>query len=516
MDLPKVATDGWRLPKKGPMSDRIPDSAYAKVGLPVVSTKTSSGDDTERVGTVIDMTEWVLPKNESKKMRVNVVGKKLSKRAKATDASSEGEPMLYGGMPTRRAILPEDLKHELRRLAGLERSAHIEFATGKPYRRMPDERIPIELIGEGSNAALIRDAKKSIRVRLQGMSAGTPTEADLVKALDRNFSATVVQTALRDLLAVKQVVSSGGKLSWSGTKGKFGPYQDLIIKSLKAVGGSVSTTKLDDFATKKWGFKEYDKAMRALQDRKIVTRTTIAPEAGKYVLNLPDAGVAESAFRLPEEQQLLAGLTTRNPLPKPGGFVQSTPRSAGILDPVTESEGEAYVQKILQESNWFFRDFNGLSLGVVSPLGEAPAGRQGPWRGSHADEPDEEPGDDEEPEDEEPPKQQRKRQGFGAQAAKSEPEDDEEPEDDDEETESVDEAEGGGPSHGAQALRHMGGAIQNLGHRISGGGQSLGNVHQRLRNLATKHADKVKAAKQAQAKSKPAMPGAAKPVATAK
>jgi len=152
---------------------------------------------------------------------------------------------------------------------------------------------------------------------------------------------------------------------------------------------------------------------------------------------------------LPSEQAALAGLTERAPLPHPMHDTRplSTPRAHGVLDDGKDS-GEAYVEQVLAESRWFFRDFGDLAIGE-RPFGEAPGGRAGPWRGSE-DEPAEtpvvrhgkvkgavgdEPEDDDEDEKKQPPPAKGKPKAPPEEEEpEEEPEGDEEDEDEEEET----------------------------------------------------------------------------------
>jgi hypothetical protein len=87
--------------------------------------------------------------------------------------------------------------------------------------------------------------------------------------------------------------------------------------------------------------------------------------------------------RLPEDIQRLAGIQESSGLPFGAGDATAPRRGLGhgILDGGTEP-GKDYVDRVLDESQWFFKDFGDLSLGAFDPLGEAPGGRAAPWRGS--------------------------------------------------------------------------------------------------------------------------------------
>jgi len=197
--------------------------------------------------------------------------------------------------------------------------------------------------------------------------------------------------------------------------------------------------------------------------------------------------------RLPEDQQALAGLSERAPLPHPMGDTRpvGAGRAHGLLDDGMD-DGEAFVEQVLQESRWFFRDFGDLALGAKTrPFDEAPGGRAGPWRGSE-DEPAETPivrkgkvkgavGD--EPEEEPEPKDKKQVPPTKRSKAKAPPE--EEPEGDEEQEERV-EAEG----HPGSYLKHGGSKLKALGHHLSHGSaaqRAKAGLHHHLQKFAKKH-----------------------------
>ena len=86
------------------------------------------------------------------------------------------------------------------------------------------------------------------------------------------------------------------------------------------------------------------------------------------------------------DQKILAGIAENAPLPHPVHDTRPlvSPKAHGILDDGVDG-GDAYVQQVLNESRWFFKDFGDTCLGVVGAVGEAPGSRAGPWRGSDDD-----------------------------------------------------------------------------------------------------------------------------------
>jgi hypothetical protein len=214
----------------------------------------------------------------------------------------------------------------------------------------------------------------------------------------------------------------------------------------------------------------------------------------------------EVESKLPAEQQMLAGLTESSPHPLPMGDTRGlqTPRAHGILDDGAD-DGDTFVDQVLAESRWFFRDFGDLSLGASRPFGEAPGGRAGPWRGSD-DEPAPTPvvrkgkvkgvvgqkgaqddaEDDDEPEDDQdaqkPPR--RKQAPPKGKAAAGDDEDEEEEDDEDREDEQDEWIEEG------KRLRKLAGHLKAAGHRFSHGRaaqRAKAGLHHHLQKFAKKH-----------------------------
>jgi len=192
---------------------------------------------------------------------------------------------------------------------------------------------------------------------------------------------------------------------------------------------------------------------------------------------------------LSSEQKALAGLTERAPLPRPLHDTRpvASTRTHGILDD-GEDAGDAYVDRVLRESRWFFRDFGDLALGD-RPFGEAPGGRSGPWRGS----------------DDKPAKTPVVRQGKvkgvvggGAQKkakAKAPPED-----------VPVEERDSG-VSHG---LRSLGQHLKSTGHRMGHGSlaqKAKERLHGHIRKFAKKHGIGTHAAPAKKKGEPPKVPG---------
>lgn len=207
---------------------------------------------------------------------------------------------------------------EQRILAGLDTEDHLRFATGTPYRRM---------------------------------------KADLQEAIDL------------------------GEEAWSDVKKMKARLAKAAGVKSHQVSANMSFDKL------KWLQVPADKSVVAKIKKAFKGHEVHWDRAREQAFVYPKGAKKESAERRPNrlsaEQRQLSGLTEAAPVPHGVGD-GSAPRrgtGAGILDDQTEA-GEDYINRVLQESEWFFKDFSSLSLGAFDPMGEAPAGRRGPWRGS--------------------------------------------------------------------------------------------------------------------------------------
>jgi hypothetical protein len=342
-----------------------------------------------------------------------------------------------------------------RRLAGLTESRHLEFATGTPYRRLPvAERI-----------ATFDDLRR---------------------------------------VATEQAAHMLGK-GEAKTSMKIGSHPWVVVKTSPSRVTVASGSGVDSGS--KFRGKQYT----------FVWDGTGYKRQGQY-LHTDGIYAPKSESVLPDEQAALAGLTERAPLPHPMHDTRplQTPRAHGILDDGADS-GESYIEKVLQESRWFFRDFGDLALGG-RPFDEAPGGRREPWQGSD-DKPaptpivrkgkvhgavgqdktpeergevdvgkseidyDYDPGEDED-EPESPPKAKSK--------PKAPPEDEEEPEDDEdeeEETEGLEFGEADGTRTG-RGLRAVGQGLKAAGSRMRHGSaaqKAKEGLSKHLYKFAKKH-----------------------------
>jgi len=350
----------------------------------------------------------------------------------------------------------EDVESPLsiqRRLAGLVESKHLQFATGTPHRRLPEQALPSwarEELTEGIGSYYMQKFQNEDTIY---------------------FLWTETQ---------KNGNPKGYQVSWyidkrSPTKAKLISVRNMSL----------------------W--------------KPIAEKDLPAPVAKKFK-------AATEAFELPHDQAALAGLTERAPLPHPMHDTRplQTPRAHGILDDGADS-GEAYIEKVLQESRWFFRDFGDLAIGE-RPFDEAPGGRRGPWSGSD-DEPaptpivrkgkvhgavgqgkspeergevdvgkseidyDHEPGEDEDEPEEAPPPKSKK--GVKAKAT---PPEEEEPEQAEEGLEFAErDGDGTRAGRGARALGH---GLKALGARMRHGSaaqKAKEGLHKRLYKFAAKH-----------------------------
>lgn len=336
-----------------------------------------------------------------------------------------------------------------RRLAGLAESRHVEFATGQPYRTMPDMDVPDMLLSEshpeyaGSSGEIIGkgQAKKGTRIGSMKVAKVSPTRVTV--------------------------------------------FSDSGIDVGSKFAGKHYTYTWDGTGYKRQGQYLHTDGIRALKESVV-----------------------------PREQQALAGMTERAPLPHPMTDTRPVgPRPAhGILDDGHDA-GEAFVDRVLEESRWFFSDFSGP--GANRPFDEAPGGRAGPWRGSD-DDPAETPvvrqgkvkgivGKDDEDEDEEPEGDEDegekkqvppKAKGKSKAPPKKKPEEPEEGDDEDEdEDEEVEESVLGerdsGVAHGLKSLGHH---LKSAGHRASSGSaaqKAKAGLHHHLQKFAKKHGIKA-------------------------
>ena len=220
--------------------------------------------------------------------------------------------------------------------------------------------------------------------------------------------------------------------------------------------------------------------------------SSMLQETGLDPIGEAQVELGETEFDLPHGQRELAGLTERAPLPHPMHDTRpvSARRAHGILDDGKDG-GEEFVDQVLEESRWFFRDFGDLALGAKKrPFDEAPGGRSGPWRGSE-DEPAETPvvrhgkvkgmvGDDQEPE----PEDDGKKQVPPAKKSKAKAPPPKEPEEDEDEGEEQTEAEG------HSYLKRSGSRLKAVGHRLSHGSaaqRAKAGLHHHLQKFAKKH-----------------------------
>lgn len=347
----------------------------------------------------------------------------------------------------------ESVRLEQRRLAGLALDEHLTFATGTPYRRLPEPLTEVDRAraGLGSQSDLNR-AYELIWAAGETVGAG-----DEIGKLAKKLNTTVEKLAFaaydKALVALKK-----GARPVSGTKNDLKAEMASLAKSAKALGMYAVLTKV---AAKHSPKKE----------------SAVTPEMRRL------AGMAEDAA-----------------LPRPLGDTRpvQTPKAHGILDD-GQDEGEAYVERVLAESRWFF--------GTVRPFAEAPGGRRPPWQGSKdvsAETPIVRKGEvhgtvgktaspeaqgevdvgrsevdyDFEPdeEDEAPVKKQ-----VPPTAEPGSDEDDESM--DDEEVEGVAEAREGG-------LKSLGQRLKSLGHRMSGGKaaqRAKEGLTAKLHQFAAKH-----------------------------
>lgn len=313
-------------PKAGKMLRAVPENAaiYFYVYALRLSGRDMADEILKRYLTTHQAFKPV--QRESADVRMQEVktckGSFLKKRVRTRKGQDAGPPRAADDDD-----IGESVRSVQRRLAGLEMKEHLEFATGTPYREMPSELNEFDPV----KALMSRDPQtapkgsvtipKSLLKRIDGWTFERPVEQIFIKA-------------------------------------RRGPIKkaDLkkVIKSLHFEIKSMRPSEHKDKA-------RYEDLLR-------------------YLKKLAYGARGESA--LPHEQQALAGMTESVPLPHPMGDTRSIdrPKAYGILD--DGADDDAYIDQVLAESRWFFRDFGDLSLGVFDPLGEAPGGRAAPWSGS--------------------------------------------------------------------------------------------------------------------------------------
>jgi len=356
------------------------------------------------------------------------------------------------------------LRHIQRQLAGLEESRGLEFAIGQPYRRLPGPLTEMDRTGFSGQTP---ENKAYNVIMSAGMVSNTAHAKKEIEALAKKLRTTMphlISAAFeRHLQALK-----GGARPVTGTQNDMKREMAHMAKAAKALGAYELLVK----AAKKYSPKRESE--------------------------------------VPREQQALAGMTERAPLPHPMTDTRPVgPRPAhGILDDGTDS-GESYVDKILAESRWFFDD----GPGATRPFDEAPGGRAGPWRGSD-DEPAKTPivrkgkvkgtvgqakgGDkgepEEEPEDDDAGDGEKKQvppKGKGKSKGKPKAPPEEEPDEDEEQDEGVLGERDSGAAHGLKSLGHH---LKAAGHRAGHGSMAQSakaGLHHHLQKFAKKHGIKA-------------------------
>lgn len=501
-NTPTISTNGWRLPQKSHSTApeaTYTDAMYRAKGLPVdpdrVPTTGGSGLPT------VHTNDWVLPSTRARlqeeegpvdRRYTEPLANELEeveieenypshKRGRVTYL----EKVRHGTQPQPQPATVESVRSVQRRLAGLEGSRHLEFATGTPYRRMPE------------NALLETELD--------------PRPGDTHVSLETEFDSYVTE--------------SNGKWPRSQmSRGGFGhqtPEEKAYNLVLMAgtTGGGVKDAKAHlkkhKLPFKKFLTHVFDSEVKRLTFGAREGRIPL-PEVQRQMMNLKKSAQAFGEFELllsvakkyspkkesavSSEQAVLAGLTERSLLPHPVTDTRPLvrPRAHGVLDDGVDG-GEAYVDQVLADSRWFFEQTGGKRR----PFDEAPGGRAGPWRGSD-DEPAETPvvrhgkvkgvvGDEPEPEDEKKDqKASPKKKPVPPKAkAKAPPEEEPDEGDEDEEQEEwvedhFDESESRVGSH----LRRAGGRLKSLGQRVRSGRaaqKAKAGLHTHLRKFAKKH-----------------------------
>ena len=446
-------------------------------------------------------------------------------RAADDDAANEAQPPYRPQPPERPALQRAGIDiPRLRRLAGLEESTEIEFATGTPHRQMPDTQIPEAMqsprdkaynmiLGAGAVANITREKRE---IEALAKQLGTTLKKLAYETFDRRLQAlkrgarpvTGVQDDLKKEMAYvaraakklgmyDELVKAAKKHDAARGKKESAPttQQDLAeavfvdpyvqvkpprLPKRKVKGDKVKVgDKVDD------GHLSTGIVTKVHPDGKVTFKVTYSTyyrhgqSLTRDVVRHHDVHSsntwAESA--VPADQQKLAGLTESSALPLPMTDTRGpqTP-GRGLLDNGPD-DGESYVDQVLRESRWFFKEFE--ALGGTPPFAEAPGGRAGPWRGSE-DEPAETPivrkgkvkgavGEPEEEPEGEEGEEEPKAKGKKPPPPKRKAKKPEEGEGEGEEEEGQEEwVEMDGLTEG-ERLRKLAGHAKALGHRLTHG-----------------------------------------------
>lgn len=455
-NIPTINTNSWRLPKKAHTAPEASytNEMYQKKGLPIdpEPKPTTGGSGLP----VVSTSEWVLPSTKHKRLEESTIDVEADSDVEEVDetcaSSHEKKKKSYikrttrmpvrGQAPERPAVQTSDIGR-MRQLAGLELNEHLEFATGTPYRKMP-------VLLEGEFSEVEAEIEKSAKQSVAYMKRHFKDVEKITWKMDRRGSPHL--TAYDAIFKVRFKDGRWVDLALAYADQE---YADRTLSTGHALGD----------------YRGHDSVIKSASDLKLKLKNM------KLLWGWAGDGSALTEASISDEQKTLAGIKKSVSLPYPISDTRRprSPRAHGILDDGVDDE--SYIEKVLAESRWFFQDFR--------PIGEAPGGRAGPWRGS-----DDEPA---------PTPIVRKGKVHGVVGKHASPEEkgevdvgkseiDYDSEDDENKKPKVVKAEerDSGIGHG---LKSLGQHLKALGHRARTGSLAQ-RAHQRAKERLHKHLQK--------------------------
>jgi hypothetical protein len=554
-DVPTVNTSTWRLPKKGHRTPEASytDDMYRAKGLPVdpdrAPTTGASGLPT------VSTEDWVTPSTRARRLEEAKTERQHDETFEVELDDEEFVDLGDDYDRQRFSDLEGDMDEAIlgeRKPRGVGRRKSLPSTWSKSERKGKG-RGPSAPSGSSKRWER-RGAKKEIEAQRRGedvepegdevveMGCGSKPKKSLLKKKKRPMKEATGDVAVLKKLAQKTGLSKYGPMTGFHPS-NIGQYADYMLNPTQGVSVKLHATAsgvkwsigdkvrgetskgevkygelsklvpvLKKMVAKHGAREEQVESVRSVQRRlagleqarhlefatgtpyRRMPSTTMLQETELDPIGESNVELGETEFDLPDGQRALAGLTERAPLPHPlhDTMPVRVRRAHGILDDGKDG-GEEFVEQVLAESRWFFRDFGDLALGAKKrPFDEAPGGRAGPWRGSE-DEPAETPivrkgkvkgtvGDDQEPEDDEKQPPPTKKSKAKAPPPK-------EPEEGDEE-EQEEQVEAEGHSY----LKRGGSRLKALGHKMAHGGaaqKAKEGLKKRLHKFVVKHGIKA-------------------------
>ena len=284
-------------------------------------------------------------------------------------------------------LLTPELRSEMRRLAGLERYEHVEFATGQPYRTMPEPLEEGTLIGKGR-------ARKGMKIDGYVVTKASQTRVTLASTSRIDVGSRFAGETHTYPWDGTGYEKQSEYLHTDGVRGMMGKAPDpkasypkgTVIRggrySVVIVGSPKHRQDYTTYPARKTKGKKV--GMVVISAGRFGMKPDVSFDSDS--LHDPQVVMGEDVDITPRESRLspdirrIAGITESINVPRPLTDARALrdPNERGVLDLETEGGGEAYIDTVLAESRWFFRDF-----GAPRPfVGEAPGGRAEPWSGS--------------------------------------------------------------------------------------------------------------------------------------